>query len=168
MLREGLFEHHRRDSVAVVAAGGTPLAQGFYGPVPEGYAWYVELAAFGVLGNSHTAIAALAVSPDNAALGSIAGWDFAGLQAEVAPAVVSGQFPLALPLYVPANHWVRLLAFGGSLAAADLVNFSFQTAVHQLNPRLMMSPDDMAQVKAAHERVAAGLSETAVAGRRAV
>ena len=43
MLRAGLFDHHTTDPyIVATAAGATVLAQGFWGPCPQGYAWYVE------------------------------------------------------------------------------------------------------------------------------
>src|SRR5215469_4969627 len=168
MLREGLFDHHRRDSIPllVAAAGGQPLAQALYGPVPEGYAWYIELAGFLVVGNSHTAAAILAASPDNTNVPSLAAWDGAGLQAQV-PAATSGAWSLPLPMYLGPGHWARVLLAGGTLANGDAATATFQTAVHQLDPRYMMSPEDTAQVKRAHERAEAELNLDAV-GQRAV
>lgn len=171
MYREGLFEHHRRDALAIVAAaaGGQPLGQGVLGPCPEGYAWYVELAAFQVVGAAHNAIVALVVTPDNGPLPSFAGWDGYGLQAVSGAAASFGSFPLQLPLYVPPGNFLRAIVQGGTLANGDAVTVSVQTAVHQLDLGLgLMSPEDRAQVLAAHEHVGAPLAQTAVAENRAV
>jgi hypothetical protein len=171
VFREGVFDHHRRDAVAAVAAaaGGQPLIQGTFGPCPEGYAWYVELATFLVAGNAHNAIGWLAVTPDNGPLPSFAGWDGYGLAIGSGAAAVGGPFSLPLPLYVPPGHWVRCLLQGGTLANGDAATFTFQTAVHQLDPLMgMMTPEETAEVLAAHEHVGAELASPAVAGRRAV
>lgn len=171
MFRDGLFDHHRRDAVAVVAAaaGGQPLGQGLIGPVPMGYAWYVEFATFLVVGNSHTAIAVLAVTPDNGALPSLAGWDGYGASSFSGAAAVSGAIPLALPLYVPEGHWLRAILIPGTLANGDAATVTLQTAVHQLDPMLgLMSAEDRLELYASHERVGADVAETATAGRRAV
>ena len=166
MLREGLFDHHRLDSRLFSAAGGTPTGQDALGPVPEGYAWYLENLAFSVVGNSHTAALDFAVTPDNGALPSQAAWDHAGLVATFAAAIRNALQP-GLAIYVPPNHFLRAYAAGGTLAAGDVVAVTYQIAVHQLNPRQMMSPDDIAQARAAHQHPTAEVTETAVAGRRA-
>lgn len=168
MLREGLFDHHRTDTLALVAAGNPVLAQAAFGPVPEGYAWYVELATYLIAGNSHTAIAALAVTPDNGALPAFASWDGQGLKA-TNPAATLGSWSLPLPIYVPPSHFLRVILVAGTIVAGDTATATFQTAVHQLNPRAFMSPDDQAQVAAAHQRAPEHLfAESAVASRRAV
>lgn len=167
MLREGLFDHHRLDPRLMTAAGGTPTAQDALGPVPEGYAWYIENIAWSVVGNSHNALLDFAVTVDNGQLPTQALWDHAGLIATFTSAAIRGALQPGLPFYVPPNHFIRAYAAGGSLAAGDVVAVTYQIAVHQLNPRQMMSPDDIAQARAAHQHPTAEVSETAVAGRRA-
>lgn len=168
MLREGLFDHHRREVLSMTAAGGTPTAQGTLGMVPEGYAWYVENFAYSVVGNSHTAAMDIAVSVDNGPLPAQALWDHAGL-VDTFAAAVRGSQNNGVAWYVPPGTFLRAYASGGTLAAGDVVVVNFQIAVHQLNPRAFMSPDDQAQVAAAHQRQPEHLfAESAVAARRAV
>ena len=168
MLREGLFDHHRLDSVSMTAAGGTPTAQAILGMAPEGYAWYVENFAYSVVGNSHTALMDVAATIDNGTLPAQATWDHQGLLDTFA-AGVRGSQNNGSAWYVPPGHFLRAYASGGTLAAGDVVVVTFQIAVHQLNPRAFMSPEDQAQVRAAHERAPEHLfAESAVAARRAV
>lgn len=168
MLRQGLFDHHRLDSVSMTAAGGTPTAQATLGMVPEGYAWYIENFAFSVVGNSHTAAIDVAATVDNGPLPAQALWDHQGLL-DTFTAAVRGSQNNASAWYVPPAHFLRAYASGGTLAAGDVVVVTFQVAVHQLNPRAFMSPEDRAQVMAAHEREPEHLfADSATAARRAV
>jgi hypothetical protein len=163
-MREGLFDHHRLENLALVAAGGTPIAQAVLGPVPEGYAWYLEQAAYTVVGNSHTAAIDLAVTPDGGALPAQATWDHQGLVWTTA-AAVRGSMQTGLAIYLGPGHFLHVYLSGGTLAAGDAATVTLQVAVHQLDPHFLMSPDDTVQVKEAHERMAAELNMDAVGER---
>ncbi len=168
-MREGLFDHHRLDTFAMVAAGGTPVAQKAWVGPAEGYCWYIEVAAFCVVGNSHNALFDLAVTPDQGDLPTQALWDHQGLAWTVRTATIAASRDNAAAIYVPPSHFIRAYASGGSLAAADAVTVTLQVAVHQLDPQYMMSPEDRSAVRAAHERLAEHqVAEVATAGRRAV
>lgn len=166
-MRQGLFDHHRLDTLALVAAGGTPVAQKVLVGPSEGYCWYLEVLAFSVVGNSHTAAMDVAVTPDNGDLPAQAAWDHAGLVWTLA-AAVRGSENAGSPIYVPPSHFVHFYASGGTLAAGDVVTVTAQAAVHQLDPQYLMSPEDRKQVLAAHEKLGAELTHVATAGRRAV
>src|SRR6185437_6037592 len=129
--------------------------------------WYLEDYGFGLVGGAHTAEVILALSPDNGNLPSIAAWDAWGIF-EDTPAASRGSRNFAAAIKIPEGSYVRALATGGTLAAADVVTVTFQLAVHQLNPSFLMSEEDRRQVLAAHERTGAPLAETATAQRRAV
>lgn len=167
-MREGLFEHHRLDPVTLVAAtlGAGPVAQGILGPVPQGYTWYIESVAFSVAGANHTAEYNMAVTVDDPPLPASAVWDRAGLEL-VIPAAIRGSSPPGIAWYAQAGHFIRHYLSGGTLAAGDVVTVTTQIAVHQLDPHFLMSPEDAAQVKSAHERMSAELNMDAV-GQRAV
>lgn len=168
MLRQGLFDHHRLEPLALVAAGATPTAQGVLGPVPEGYAWYLEQVAYTVAGNSHTAAMDLAVAVDGGPLPAQASWDHAGLVWTTAAAVRASMNP-GLAIFVPPGHFVHAYLSGGTLAAGDTAVVTFQVAVHQLDPRFVMSPEDARAVAESHERLPVHeVAEVATAGRRAV
>ena len=168
MLREGLFSHHRRDFLSLAASGTPVTAQGSIGPVPEGYAWYIEAWAYTVLGTSHTALLALAVTPDNGTIPPPTTWDYAGVISGSASAAFFATLIPGNPIYVPPAHFIRPYLWGGTLAAADVVNFNLQASVHQLDPPVLMSPEDRRQAAASHQHLDSGLVETAVAARRAV
>jgi hypothetical protein len=165
MFREGIFDHHRRDVIALLAAGGTPTAVSVLGPCPEGYAWYVENAAYNITGNNHTAQLDVAVLADNGALPAQATWDHAGM-VWTNVAAIRGSVAPGVAWYCPAAHWLVAYAYGGSLAATDTGTVTFQIAVHELDVRLgIMSRQDEDQVRAAHERPGALLAANALGDR---
>jgi hypothetical protein len=167
-MREGLFDHHRRDSQQALAAavGGQPNAQGVLGPVPEGYAWYVENFAYTVVGANHTALIDVAVLRDDGPLPAQATWDHQGLVwTGPAAAQIKGSTNNGVAWYAPAGTFLKWSAAPGTLANGDVVVVTYQIAVHQLDPHFLMSPDDALQVKSAHERMAAELNQDAVGAR---
>lgn len=159
MHREGIFEKHRLDSITLTSAaiGGLQQAEGHVGPVPQGYAWYVENFDWLVRGNSHNAQVVAAVTPDDTTLGGTAGfavWDGMGMVVAPAAAAIGGSSVPAAAFYMGPGHSFHVLAFGGSLAAGDVIVPTLQIAVHQLDPAFIMSPEDAQQVKERHERMA--------------
>lgn len=168
MFREGVFKSHRQELLLTTAAGGTPTAQGVIGPVPEGFCWYLEVVAFTVIGNSHTASFDLAVTPDNGSLPAQASWDHQGLVWTLG-AAVRGSENAGHAIYVPPSHFVHAYFSGGTLAAADVCSATFQVAVHELNPRWLQSKEEVERELASHERYPAHeVAEVATAGKRAV
>lgn len=169
MFRDGVFRGHRQENLVAVAAGGTPTAQAVLGPVPEGYAWYLEVITFAVIGNSHTAVFDLAVTPDNGSLPAQATWDHQGAVLTVTPAAVRGTSPNAVPIYVPPAHYVHAYFSGGTLAAGDVATVALQIATHELNPLFLQSREEIERELASHERRPAHeVVEVATASRRAV
>lgn len=169
MHREGIFEKHRLDTLYSSFVAGN-VAQLQFGPVPQGYAWYVENFAFVVLGNSHTTIAEVAITPDDTQLPAEASWDNDGL-VWGSPGVTAARFATVQPgvaWYMGPGHWLHLSAHGGTAVAGDVLSATAQIAVHQLDPDFIMSPEDAKQLRAAHEHLAAELAHSAVAERRAV
>lgn len=173
MHREGVFTHHRLDTLPGLAAGGTPTAQVVLGPVPEGFCWYIEGIGFAVVGNSHTAAVDVAVTPDGGTLPAQASWDHAGLvwkfDSGTAIAAIAGSSKMLTPIYMGPGHFAHAYFSGGTLAAGDAVTVTFQVAVHELNPRFVLSPEEIEQVARSHERYPAHeIAEVATAGERAV
>lgn len=170
MLREGFFEKHRLDSITLVSAAISALqqAEGHIGPVPQGYAWYVENFDWLVRGNSHNAQVVAAITTDDTTLGGVGGfatWDGMGMVVAPVAAAIGGSSVPAAAFYMGPGHSFHVLAFGGSLAAGDVIVPTLQIAVHQLNPHFIQSPDDQVQVQRAHERLGAELNMDAVGGR---
>lgn len=174
MFREGVFDHTRRDNVSGIAAGGTPIAVVAFGPASEGYCWYLENVGWSVVGNSHNALLDLAVTPDqlNVSPPAQAAWDHAGLVDTFTTAAVRGSRNYPSALKIPAGHFLIAYFAGGSIAAGDAVTLSLQVAVHELNPRYLMSPEDQERVRREHENEpaphAAVVGLPAVSGERAV
>lgn len=169
MHREGVFRNHRLDSLALVAAGGTPVAQGVLGPVSEGYCWYIEVIAFTVVGNAHTALIDVAVTPDSGPLPAQATWDHQGLVWTTTAAAIRNSENAGHAIYVAPGHFVHAVLAGGTLAAGDAATVTFQIAVHELNPRFLMTREEEELVREAHERLPQHVvAEVATAGRRAV
>lgn len=170
MHREGIFEKHRLDSITLVSAaiGGLQQAEGHIGPVPQGYAWYVENFAWLVRGNSHNAQVVVAVTPDDTTLGGSGGlatWDGMGMVVSPVAAATGGGVVPGAAFYMGPGHSLHVLAFGGSLAGGDVIVPTAQIAVHQLDPSWMMSREDARQVLEAREHVGAELARSAVGGR---
>ena len=173
-MREGLFDHHRVDSVTITVQNVGGLVQGekILGPVPEGYAWYVENLAHVVKGNNRSAVVWWVVTVDDGALGGPAGLvNFDGQGQAAAVGGLAGNYFCAAPIYVGPGHVLHALASaaqGSSVQAGDQVTATAQIAVHQLDPQWMMSPEDRRQVLESHQRRGAELAQVAVAERRAV
>jgi hypothetical protein len=167
----GELHHRYRDSFQMVAAGGTPVAQKAYGPVPQGYEWYVEIVAYSVTGNSHTAAFDLAVGPDNGDLPAQATWDHAGM-VWTSPALVRNSENTGPPFFMDVGEFIHAYASGGTLAAADVVVVTYQIAVYEKEPLWgLLTPEERAELAADRERLretAPIVAESAVAGERAV
>lgn len=160
-MREGIFDHHVAMLGASAVANSAGVAKAGYGPVPEGYCWYIErysahcptsaavAAVFVVLGATGTA----AIDPSYRA-------DF---QTTTGGDVVGDAFhAIYLP---PGYHFV--MQWTGA-ANADVCTASIQYAVHQLDPGHMMTRQDIRQIQASHEHAGSPVTETATAHRRAI
>ena len=166
MLRAGLFDHHTTDPyIVATAAGTTVLAQGFWGPCPQGYNWYVESVTSHV-NNTHTAVVELAISGAQS-LPVSASWD-RGNREWWGGAATDANVQPGLAWYVPEGYYIVAFWTAGTMVAGDIATLGLQLAVHQLNPHVMQSPEDRQQVHAAHELEAAELPPPATAFRRAV
>jgi hypothetical protein len=169
MMREGLFEHHRLDTVQLpFNASNVVPGLACHQPVPQGYAWYIENLAYLVIGNSHTTVVEFAITPDDTALPAETGWDGAGLvwtNGTGAAALVRGAVQPGLPWYVAPGHALHVQAHAGTAVSGDILAVTFQVAVHSLDVQYMMSPEDTKQLKERHERMAAGLNMDAVGER---
>ena len=164
MHREGIFQTHIPALGATATASSAGVAKMRWGPVPEGYCWYIErysgycptaaatAAVFVVLGSTGTA----AVDPSYQMDSTI-----------MAAAQTSVVGDANQPIYVPAGyHFV--FQFTGATSGDKCVG-SIQHAVHQLDPRVgNMSSADVHQLQLAHQHNTAPLTDVATAGKRAV
>lgn len=166
---QGIFHHRYKDSIALVA-DATPAAQKLYGPCPMGYEWYIEVVSFAVVGNTHTAIFDLAVTPDGGTLPAEATWDHAGLLWSNVTAAVKGSENTGPPFFVDEGEFVHILVAGGTLAQGDGITVNFQIRVDEKSPIYgLMTPEERAELAAAHEREGFGqVTLPATASERAV
>lgn len=160
MSRAGIYEYHVPMLGATATANTSGVAKAGFGPVPEGYCWYIErysvhcptanavAGVFVVQGTTGTA----AIDPSYRADYTTAGADAVGDAFHA--------------IYVPAGY--HLVVQWTAATSGDLCVASIQYAVHQLNSREMMSPQDVAQLAASHEHAGAQLTSSATAGKRAI
>lgn len=166
MHRQGVFTHHSTEPYIRAVANATPEAQAFYGPCPLGYCWYVESATYHI--SAHTAVAELAISPEGKLPAPLSSWDRAQREWWFGAAAVDGQAAIGEALFVPPGYYLVAAFAGGTLAQNDVCVMSFQIAEHELNPRYLMSEEEIEQVRKAHEHPTAPLAQVATASERAV
>ena len=161
MYRQGIYEYHvPMTSASSPAASSGGVAHATWGPVPEGYCWYVE--RYG--GHCPTAAAKQGVFVVNGAVPTTA--IDPGYRADIATVagdIVGDAFHA---IYVPAGYY--FVMEWTSATSGDICTGSIQYAVHQLNPRGFASPQDTLQQLASHEHMASPLNVPATADERAV
>ena len=162
-MRDGIYDHHVAMQGASALANSSGIAKVGFGPVPEDYCWYVErytghcptaattVAVFVVLGGTGTA----AIDPSYQA-------DTTVLPTGVTD--VAGDSNQAI--YVPAGDH-RVFQWKNA-TNNDLCVASIQYAVHQIDNRVIGTPQDARQEYAAHQKLTTPLTEVATAGARAV
>ncbi len=166
----GTFHHYERPSVSAVADAGA-VAQKAIGPVPEGFVWYVEIVGYVVIGNSHTAVIAAAISPDNGPLPAQATWDGAGMVWTTLTAAIRNSENTGPPFFLDSGEYLRAILSGGTLAQGDVVTVTYQIRVNEKEPVWgLLTPEERAELAAAHERagLAPAVGLPAVAEERAV
>jgi hypothetical protein len=160
MHRQGIFDHH----VPMLGSTGTATSAGVakagYGPVPEGYCWYIE--RYSVHCPTSGAVAAVFVVLGATGTGAID----PGYRADYTTAGADAVGDANSAIYVPAGY--HFVVQWTAATSGDVCTASIQYAVHQIDPSHMNSPQDLRQMAAAHQHAAAELNGTAVAGRRAV
>lgn len=162
-VRAGLYDHHVPMQGVTVLANTSGIATAVYGPVPEGYAWYIErysvhcptsaaIASVNVILGPVNAVAA------NAALDSSARADYTTTGKDLVGDSNS-------PIYVAPGY--SLVIQWTAATSGDICIASIQYAVHELEPRRFMSPEDQRQVAAAGQHATGPVTQTATAERRA-
>ena len=161
--RAGLYDHHVPMQGLTVNANASGIATAAYPPVPEGYAWYIErysvhcptsaaVASVNVILGVVSAVAA------NAALDSSARADFTTNGKDSVGDANSA-------IYVPPGY--SLVIQWTAATSGDICIASIQYAVHELEPRRFMSPEDLRQVQAAAQHATAPVTGSATAEYRA-
>lgn len=150
-----IYDHHEMGQEIIATANSSGIAQGFLGPCPEGYQWYVERYTnfsntaknSGVLTELFVLTTQQLSSDWTQTVGSRAG------RQDVTNVVNQGG-DNSSPICVPAGYF--LVALWTGLNANDVTEVSTQIAVHQLLP-VLSTPQDAAalalQHSAAHEHV---------------
>lgn len=158
MMRMGVFDHTRPAEPKSGTANASGVASLFYGPCPEGYGWYIERISV------HCPTAA-AVAHVCVALTPLSAVDY-GSRMDFTTGGADSIADESTAIYVPAGYSLSIIWTAAT--SADVCTASVQYAVHQLDPRYMMSPEDMREVQAAHEHPKSPLTHPAVAGERAI
>lgn len=162
-LRVGLYNHHVPMQGLTVTANTSGIATAAYSPVPEGYAWYIErysvhcptsasIASVNVILGTVSQVAA------NAALDTSARADY----------TINGKDAVGdsnSAIYVAPGY--SLVIQWTAATSGDICIASIQYAVHELEPRKFMSPEDLRQVAAAGQHATGPVTQTATAEYRA-
>jgi hypothetical protein len=160
MLRAGFYDHH----VPMLGATGTATSAGVakvgYGPVPEGYCWYIE--RYSVHCPTGAAVAAVFVAQGATGTAAVD----SGYRADYTTAGADAVGDSFNAIYVPAGY--HFIVQWTAATSGDVCTASIQYAVHQLDPHIMTSREDVRQIQASHEHATAPVNDSAVAGRRAV
>ena len=158
MYRMGILDHtvpmQGRTSAAASSAG---VADTWYGPVPEGFIWYVERVS--VYCPTSAAAVALYVSTSELGtdLGSRADYTSAGANA------IADEFN---PIYLPEGYYLHVQWTAAT--SGDRCTSGVQYAVHEKNPGDIMNPVELRQVAAMHQHPTAEVNVPATAHQRAV
>ena len=160
MYRQGVYEYHVPMLGATATANASGIAKAGYGPVPEGYCWYIE--RYSVHCPTSGAVAAVFVAQGSTGTGAVdpsyrTDYTTAGADA------VGDAFHA---IYVPSGY--HLVIQWTAATSGDLCVASIQYAVHQLNPNVIGSRQDALQEHAAHQHLTSPLTHVATAGERAV
>lgn len=162
-LRAGLYDHTVPMQGVTVTANTSGIATAVYGPVPEGYDWWVERYSVHCPTSAAVASVNVILGPvsqvaANAALDSSARADFTTTGKDLVGDAFSA-------IYVPAGY--SLVIQWTAATSGDICIASVQYDVHEKNPRHFMSPQDVHQIAAAHQHATSPVSESAVAEHRA-
>ncbi len=147
MQTAGFYDHH----VPMLGATGTATTAGVakagFGPVPQGYCWYIERYSM----HCPTAAAVAAVFVTQGSTGTAA--IDPGYRADYTTAGADAVGDAFHAIYIPEGY--HFTAQWTAATSGDVCTASIQYAVHQLNPQILSSPQDIRQVQAAHEHMSA-------------
>ena len=131
MWRAGIYDHTEPGQTIIATANSSGVAQGFLGPVPAGYVWYVERYTSFVNASRANAAAEIFVlttdtlpSSYTATVGDRTGRQDVTLNASNAAA------DNASPVCVPAGY--HLVALWTGLTSGDRAQLSTQITVHSI------------------------------------
>jgi hypothetical protein len=129
MWRAGIYDHTEPGMTITATANATGIAQGFLGPVPAGYCWYLERWTTFSSGGTSSSLLGLYVLTTNAmpAQFSATFGDRAGRQ-DLSLSAANDAADLNSPIYIPEGYY--LVAFWTGFNSADVAQLSTQVAVH--------------------------------------
>lgn len=132
MYRAGFYDHHEPGMSIVATANASGVAQGFLGPVPQGYCWYVERMTSwsNTAATSGLLLEVFVQTVDDAAPTSATVGNRTGRQ-DVSYVVVNDISDNNSPIHVPEGYF--LVAFWTGLTSGDKVELTTQIAVHLLS-----------------------------------
>lgn len=125
-MRQGYIEHVESGYTITATINSAGTGQGYLGPVPQGYCWYLERASSYI---AHTAVLELAVVTQQALPNLTANWDRAARQFWAATGA-DIQIDANQPVYVGPGYYLVAYWTGGT--SADVALLSTQIAVHKL------------------------------------
>jgi hypothetical protein len=133
MYRVGFYDHQRvGDTIGPLTANASGIAQGFLGPVAEGYCWYVERMTIWSTNTATTGLKCeiFVVRNQQLAPGFTAtAGDRQGRQ-DLSLAAGNDVSDEVNPLFVGAGYY--LVAFWSGFTVGDTVELTSQIAVHKL------------------------------------
>lgn len=156
MYRAGFHSHTAPGMSILATANSSGIAQGFLGPVPPGYCWYVErMTTWSNTAQTSPKVEVFVIqdsqipSTYTATVGDRSGRQDLSL---TAANDISDE---KSAIYVPETYC--LVAFWTGLTSGDLAQLTAQVAVHQLSPEYSMTRRDIRAVQtweqeAEHER----------------
>lgn len=140
MHRAGFYDHHEPGRYIAATADSGGLAQGFMGPVPQGYCWYVErLTSWASAARANSTVELFVLPTNTVAPGFTATvGDRAGRQDLVTAAASNARLDESSPIFVgPGYH---LVAFWAGFTSGDSLLVSAQVAIHKLDLVIPQGP----------------------------
>lgn len=156
MHREGVFDHHVPMQGSSALANSSGVAKVGFGPVPQGYVWYIERYSV----HCPTAAAVASVFVVHGTTGTAA--VDTSFRADYTTAGKDAVGDAFHAIYVPEGY--HFLVQWTSATNLDQCVASIQYAVHELDPlvRGIMSGQDVRQLSESHESIMSPLTHSAI------
>ena len=144
-MRAGFFNHYEPGNYISATANSSGVAQGYLGPCPAGYLWYVErMTTWSNTAKTAPLCEVFVQSVATTNLASATAGDRAGRQ-DLSLIAANDKADEFAAIVVPENYY--LVALWTGLNSGDLVNLSTQICVHQLALSPITTPQDFEAIK---------------------